>query len=106
MGPSHLLLDPSQVLSGPKFHLSTVLEVGLEQMMAVQEVVCSHIQAPCLAAIMIPTLFEGLELVLETLHLVFSDFLKLQVFVLGSYYPPNFVTGRFLNFFCAFRSGV
>jgi hypothetical protein len=49
-----------------------------------------------LAAIIVPTLFKGLEVVLkvkdflhETRHFVFSDLLKLQVFVLESYYAPT-----------------
>jgi hypothetical protein len=52
----------------------------------------------CLAAIIVPTFFKGLEVVLKlkdfqpetsTPHFVFSDLLKLQVFVLESYYAPT-----------------
>jgi hypothetical protein len=65
--------------------------------MAVHEVVYTHSHAPYLAAIMVPTLFEGRELVLkvveflsETPHLVFfSDLLKRLVFVEESYYAQT-----------------
>jgi hypothetical protein len=77
--------------------LPVVLEVGFEKTMAVHEVVYTPIHTPCLAAIMVPTLFEGRELVLkvlkflsERLHLVFfSDLLRLLVFVEESYYAQT-----------------